>query len=165
MNQRVRAFIECKEQWHLLKRRARIKAGLSGQSNTDYANLPRLNNNDEQPVWAQCGPPLSQQVQLAIESLNNEFHNRGVPMSPTAHSPRVSQQQPEYSSIDSIEWDCAQEEYGVTELQSSPSIESFSSSGYGGSPASAIYRKRARNRENQRLHRTLSVVLASHLES
>jgi hypothetical protein len=163
MDQRVQSFIECKEQWHMLKQRARINSGLSGQSNNDDAYMSSLSNDDGLPVLTRCNP-LSGQIRLAIQSLINRLPDCYVPMSPIAHSPRVSQPKPEYSLLDSTEWDRAHKDYGVTDLPSSSSVESFSSSGYGGSSASAIDRKRARNRENQRLHRTFSVIHASNLE-
>jgi hypothetical protein len=169
MDWRVRGFIECKEQWHMLKQRAGIEVGLSLPSSTEYAEISEINKDDERPFWAQPRPGLSQQLPLVMEGFGNELRDCGIPMPPTTYSQTTNLPQREFPILDTIDWDALYADDVSTKFPNmgidSSSVESFSSSGYGGSFTGAVHRKRERNRENQRLYRTFYLIYALHIES
>jgi hypothetical protein len=69
MDNRVRAFVECKEQWHMLKKRAVLESHISVPSSTTLADIFDIYHDDQQALFVhpQENPP-DEAFQAEIQS-------------------------------------------------------------------------------------------------
>src|SRR3984957_1540006 len=71
MDNRVRAFVECKEQWHMLRRRAVLESHISVPSRTTQAGIFDICHDDQRALFVhpQENPP-DEAFQARIQSLS-----------------------------------------------------------------------------------------------
>jgi hypothetical protein len=205
MDNRVRMFVECKEQWHMLRKRAVLESHISVSSSKTQADIFDTSLDDQQALFVrqQENPPdeafqaeiqsLSTSTQEYPDSLDWYFFEADTDVSMgetgglgkldlgSSSSLPLGGRHPSFD-IDPLdtslpdnnfEWSFSADHkvHEETLLRTLDVLEgnrstlnpvmnfdnfsygSFSSSGYEGSPASARDRRRARNREAQRLYR------------
>ena len=174
MQQRVLAFMECKERWHMLKQRARSKSGSTAPLSTlepvvsstgkwsEEARNGRLERGDNQDFQLDFSIP--QYWEASLDPMNDvQGHNPVDSGAPGMSTPQTGDIWRNTSMpceaiggglnelfFHSSDYSLAEQ---LTSLNNS-SFESFSSFDCETSPASPREQKRARNREAQRLRRT-----------
>lgn len=178
MQQRVLAFMECKERWHMLKQRARVKLGTSTalsalepvvSSTSEWSEEARsrqLERDDAEGFQlASTSLPIPQQSRASTDPMNDVQGHIPVENDVLGMSiPQLGGDRMNFPSPGEAVGDCLNElffsypdhgfaEQPMTSFDNS-SFNLFSSFDYETSPTSPREQKRARNREAQRQRRT-----------
>jgi hypothetical protein len=81
MDNRVRAFVECKEQWHMLRKRAVLESHISIPSSTAQADIFDIYHDDQQALSVHPQEnPSNEAFQVEIQSLSTSRQEHPDPL-------------------------------------------------------------------------------------